>query len=201
MISFYALGILAAIISGLIFKNTVSRKLSDSFVMELPPYRIPTLKGALIHMWEQGSLFLKKAGTIIFFGVILIWILSSVPSSAGYATQTTVIGRIGTFISPIFAPLGFGQWQSAVALLTGIAGKELIVSTFGTVGGIEGIFTPASAYSFCIFVLLYMPCLAAIAVMRKETGTWRWPLFTIVYTTIFAWVASFASYLILSMIL
>lgn len=201
--SLYLLGIMVAIIMGLIFKKTLFKGLSSPFVMELPPYRLPTLKGALIHMWERGSVFLKKAGTLIFLVVIVIWFLSSLPFGVEYASQNSVIGRIGTFIAPIFKPLGFGTWQASVALGFGFAAKEVIVGSFGTLYGVseEGLgkalaqtFTPLSAYAFMVFVLLYVPCMAVIAVIKRETNSWKWPIFTVIYTTVIAWSMAFIVY-------
>lgn len=201
--SLYLLGIIIAIIMGMIFKKALFKGLSSPFVMELPPYRLPTIKGALVHMWERGSLFLKKAGTIIFVVVVIIWFLSSVPFGVEYASEQSVIGGIGKVIAPVFKPLGFGDWQSAVALTFGFAAKEVIVGTFGTLYGVEeaGLasvirdnFTPLSAYAFLVFVLLYMPCMAVIAVIKRETNSWKWPIFTAAYTTIIAWLMAFMVY-------
>ncbi|MFC1768362.1 ferrous iron transport protein B [Nanoarchaeota archaeon] len=200
--SLYLLGIVVAVVLGLIFRKTMFKGPSAPFVMELPPYRIPTLKGALIHMWENGSQFLKKAGTIIFVAVIIIWSLSSLPLGVEYASQESYIGQIGSFISPVFGPLGFGNWQTSVALLSGLVAKEVIVGTFGTLfGGEETVidslhetFTPLSAYAFLVFVLLYIPCFGVIAVIKKETQSWRWPIFISVYTVIVAWIVSFIVY-------
>lgn len=201
--SLYVLGIIIAIIMGIIFKKTLFKGLSAPFVMELPPYRLPTIKGALIHMWERGSVFLKKAGTIIFAVVIIIWFLSSLPFGVGYASQESVIGHVGTFVAPIFKPLGFGTWQASVALLFGFVAKEVVVGTFGTLYGVEEsalgsslqqTFTPLAAYAFLVFVLLYIPCMAVIAVIKRETNSWKWPMFTAAYTTVIAWIMAFIVY-------
>ncbi len=185
--SLYLLGIIIAIIVALIFKKTIFKGLSSPFVMELPTYKIPTLKGVLIHTWERGVIFLKKAGTIIFALSVIVWILSSLPVGVDYGTQASLTGQIGTFIAPIFAPLGWGSWQPSVAVLFGVLAKEVVVSTFSSLFGvaetgvalnsaIAGIFTPLSAYSFMTFVLLYMPCFATFATIKRETNGWKWPL-------------------------
>jgi len=201
--SLYMLGIIVAIIMGLIFKHTMFKGLSAPFVMELPPYRLPTIKGALIHMWERGSLFLKKAGTIIFGIIVIIWLLSSLPIGVEYASEQSVVGMIGKGIAPIFKPLGFGTWQAAVSLIFGFVAKEVVVGTFGTLYGVEeaalgdaiqGTFTPLTAYAFMVFVLLYVPCMAVIAVIKRETNSWKWPLFTAAYTTVVAWIVAFIVY-------
>jgi len=185
--SLYLLGIIIAIIVALIFKKTIFKGLSSPFVMELPTYKIPTLKGVLIHTWERGVIFLKKAGTIIFALSVIVWILSSLPVGVDYGTQASLTGQIGTFIAPIFTPLGWGSWQPSVAVLFGVLAKEVVVSTFSSLFGvaetgvalnsaIAGIFTPLSAYSFMAFVLLYMPCFATFATIKRETNGWKWPL-------------------------
>ncbi|MGC9517908.1 MAG: ferrous iron transport protein B [Methanomicrobiales archaeon] len=227
--SLYILGIVVAIIIAAIFKKTIFKGLSAPFVMELPPYRLPTLKGALIHMWERGVLFLKKAGTLILAVSVIIWLLSSLPIGVEYASQESVTGQIGTTLSPIFAPLGFGEWQPTVALIYGFLAKEVVVSTFGTLYGvgetsdeetgakvtnaeenkeeeelpeeytgfiaaIQNLFNPLSAYAFIVFVLLYIPCMAALATIKRETNSWKWPTFAGIYTFVVAWVVSFIVY-------
>lgn len=214
--------------------------------MELPPYRIPTAKGAIIHMWERGALFLKKAGTIILALSVVIWALSSLPVGVEYGSQDSITGQIGTVLSPIFAPLGFGEWQATVAIIYGFLAKEVVVSTFGTLYGIDGdgggeetsneepatekasneipaegsspesspteeeevapeenpgfitvmreLFTPLSAYAYMVFVLLYIPCLATLAAIKRETNSWKWPGFAAVYTFGVAYAVSFVIY-------
>jgi len=135
--------------------------------------------------------------------VILIWFLANLPFGVEYASQESVIGAVGTAIAPVFAPLGFGTWQNAVSLMFGVAAKEVVIGTFGTVYGVgesglvavlQNSFTPLSAYAFLVFVLLYVPCMATLAVMRRETNSWRWPLFVAAYTTGVAWVTAFIVY-------
>lgn len=238
--SLYLLGIVVAIIMASIFKRTLFKGMSAPFVMELPPYRLPTLKGALIHMWERGVLFLQKMGTIILALSIVIWALSSLPVGVEYASQESITGQIGTVLSPIFAPLGFGEWQATVAIVYGFLAKEVVVSTFGILYGvgevssdepassedtavettantseetsdhaseeeapeedqgfisaIQGLFTPLSAYAFMVFVLLYIPCLATLAAIRRETNSWKWPTFAAGYTFVVAYVVSLIVY-------
>jgi len=134
--SLYLLGIVVAIVVAAIFKKTIFKGMSAPFVMELPPYRIPTVKGALIHMWERGVLFLKKAGTVILALSVVIWALSSLPVGVEYASQDSITGQIGTTLAPVFAPLGFGEWQATVAIIYGFMAKEVVVSTFGILYGI-----------------------------------------------------------------
>ncbi|MCK9150369.1 ferrous iron transport protein B [Methanobacterium alcaliphilum] len=203
--SIYLLGMAVAIIMAFIFKKTVFKGMSAPFVMELPPYRRPTVKGTLIHTWERGYLFIKRAGTIIFALSVVIWVLSSLPMGVEYGSQASITGQIGTAMAPVFAPLGFGEWQPSVSLIFGVLAKEVVISTFGTLYGVgeEGggiimalhdTFSPLAAYSFMAFVLLYIPCLATIGAIKRETNTWKWPIFTIIYTTVVAWVVSFLIY-------
>jgi len=203
--SLYLLGIIVAILVALIFKRTVFKGLSTPFVMELPSYKLPSLKGVLIHTWERGVVFLKKAGTIILALSVVVWVLSSLPVGVSYGAKASLTGQIGTFISPIFAPLGFGQWQPSIALLFGVLAKEVIVSTFsslfsvaqtgsGMAVAMQGIFTPLSAYSFMVFVLLYMPCFATFATMKNETNGWKWPIISVCVTLVVAYLVSLVIY-------
>lgn len=205
--SLYVLGIVVAIVSGIILKNTVFKGESSPFVMELPPYRIPTLKGLLIHMWDRVKSFLKKAGTIIFSATVVIWFCQSFSFSMQMVEDPadSMFGVIGKAISPIFAPLGFGDWKSSVALLTGLVAKEAVVATMGILNGIgsateeslelittiQTYFTPLRAYSFMAFTLLYMPCIAAFAAIKREMNSWKWAIFAVLYQTGVAWIVSF----------
>lgn len=202
--SIYILGMIVAIFMAFIFKKTIFKGMSAPFVMELPPYRRPTVKGALIHTWERGYLFIKKAGTIIFVLSVVIWVLSSLPMGVEYASQASVTGQMGTAIAPVFGPLGFGEWRPAISLIFGVLAKEVVVSTFGTIYGVgEGggiitalhdTFTPLSAFSFMAFVLLYMPCFATFGTIKRETNSWKWPIFTAGYMLVVAWFVSFIIY-------
>jgi ferrous iron transport protein B len=199
--SMYIIGIIVAIIMALVLRKSILKGPSGHFVMELPPYRLPTITGVLVHMWERGRLFLKKAGTIIFGVVVLVWLLSSLPWGVEYASAGSVIGRIGSFIAPIFAPAGFGQWQAAVSLVFGFLAKEVVVGTMGAIFAVEeGIlggaivaqlgWTQLIAFAFMVFCLLYVPCVATIGVIRGETNSWRWAGFAALYTTVVAWIAA-----------
>jgi ferrous iron transport protein B len=189
--SLYIIGIIVAIIMALVFRKTLFRGVSSHFVMELPPYRLPTVKGVLIHIWEQGRLFLRKAGTIIFGVVVLIWLLD----------YTSALEPIGRAIAPVFAPSGFGQWQAAVALVFGFLAKEVVVGAIGTLFAVEeGVlgdaiaaqlgWTPLIAFAFMAFCLLYIPCMATLGAIRGETNSWKWTLFSLFYTTAIAWVVA-----------
>ncbi len=199
----YVLGIVVALIVAGILKRTLFRGMSAPFVMELPSYKIPSIKGVLLHTWEKVKGFLRKAGTIILAFSILLWVLSSFPLGVEYGSKESVLGIIGSAIAPIFAPLGFGFWQAAVAIIAGLAAKEIVVATFGTLGGmneddeggitdlIQNTFTPLSAFSFMAFTLLYIPCFAAIGAIKHETDGYKWPLVMCAITLITAYIVSF----------
>ena len=188
--SMYAIGVVMAILMAWIFRKRLVPGESGHFVMELPPYRLPTITGVLAHAWEHGKSFLQRAGTLIFAAVIVIWFLN----------YFNILEHIGRAIAPVFSPAGFDQWQAAIALIFGVLAKETVVGTFGTLfGGAEGAgfgatlsaelgWTPLIAYAFMIMVLLYVPCVATLGIIRRETGSWKWTLFTIGYTLVVGWL-------------
>ena len=203
--SLYLLGIVVAIIMARVYRSTLFKGETTPFVMELPSYKLPSVKGVLIHTWEKAQSFIKKAGTIILALSVLIWILASLPVGVEYGSQTSVIGQIGTFLSPIFSPVGWGNWQATVSVLFGGLAKEVVVSTFSSIlgvaedpalmaAGMHAIFTPLQAYSFLVFCLLYMPCFATVSMIKQETNSWKWMIFAIVVPTIIAYLCSFIVY-------
>ena len=206
LLSIYILGIIVALIVAAILKRIMFKGLSTPFVMELPTYKVPSLKGVLMHTWEKVKGFLKKAGTVILACSIVLWALSIFPLGVKYGSADSVLGMIGNFLAPIFAPLGFGTWQAAVAIIAGLAAKEVIVSTFGTLGGmkeddedgithlIQDTFTPLSAYSFMAFTLLYTPCFGTIGAIVNETRGYKWALTMCAITIVTAYVVSFLIY-------
>ena len=205
--SLYVLGIIVAIIVAFILRKTLFDDMDAPFVMELPDYKLPTLRGILMHTAEKSWGFVRKAGTIILAAAIIVWILSSFPAGVEYGSQESAIGMIGTAVAPVFAPLGFGSWQPAVALIFGLVAKEVVVGTFSSLFGVaeegagiaaamHGIFTPLTAYVFMVFVLLYIPCFAALGTIKQETGGWKWPLIMSVTTLITAYVVSFIVYMV-----
>ncbi len=207
--SLYLLGIVLAILMGVLFKKFIFKGETSHFVMELPPYRVPTLRSTFIHMWDRGSAFIKKAGTIIVAVVVLVWVLSSLPAGVEYASPTSFLGRIGGFIAPVFRPAGFGTWEASVALLFGIVAKEVVVGTLGTVygAGEEGLaailaatWTPLSAFSFMVMTLLYIPCVATIGAIRRETNSWGWTGFAIGYSLVLGWIMAVIVYQIGSLL-
>ncbi len=192
----YVLGIGIAILTAILFNNIFFKTKVAPLIMELPPYRIPTFKGILINMWMRSIAFLKKAGTIIFIGVCLVWFLSSMPPGIEYASSNSWIGYIGNFFAPIFKPAGFGFWQAAVALIFGILAKEIVVGTLGTLYGVKETylntiltkyFTQLSAFSFMIMSLLYIPCIASIGVIKSETNSWKWTVLAIFWSFFIGW--------------
>lgn len=197
--SVYFLGIVMIIICGIILKQTKLFKGEPApFVMELPQYHIPSAKNVLLHMWERGRAFIVKAGTIIFVACGAIWFLSSFNFRLEMVDAgESILAAIGNVFAPIFAPLGFGNWQSSVASISGLVAKENVVGTFGVLFGvaeaaeddptllqhISGMFTIASAYAFIAFNMLNAPCFAAIGAIRREMGSWKWMWITIGFQT------------------
>lgn len=255
----YFIGILLAVISARLFKRFLFSEEDTPFVMELPPYRMPTLRSVLIHMWDKSKQYLKKMGGVILIASIIIWFLGYFPRNAERDTvfddqivqienqfsqntlnedekdekiqeiedarntehqENSYIGRIGKTIEPVMRPLGF-DWKISVSLLSGMAAKEVVVSTLGVlytgspdnqeslqtrlVGDVQpnGLptFTPLVVVSLLLFVLIYFPCVATIAAIKEESGSWKWGLFSIIYTTLLAWVISFLVYQIGNFIL
>ncbi len=201
--SLYIMGIVLAILMALLFKRFLFPGQSSHFIMELPPYRMPTLKSTSIHMWERGSSFIRKAGTIIVAVVALVWALSNLPLGVEYASQESILGRIGTFIAPVFKPAGFGTWEAAAALIFGILAKEVVVGTLGVIygvgeaglaGAIAQYWTPLSAYAFMTMTLIYVPCVAAIGAIKRETNSWGWTGFAVGYSLILGWIMAVLVY-------
>lgn len=197
--SLYLFGIIIAFIMGKVFRNSVFKKDEEPLVIELPEYKVPTLKNLLVHTWDKGKDFLKKAGTIIFSISVIIWFLSHFGLSGMVSIKDSFLSDVGRGIAPFFKPLGFGTWQNSVALISGIAAKEVVVSTMSVLYGasistiIPTIFTPLTAYAFLVFVLLYPPCISALGTLKKEYGT-KMMVSMIVYQIGIAWIAAFAVY-------
>jgi len=193
MLSLYAIGILTAVVVSKLFSSFVIKGEDTPFVMELPPYRWPTAKAIVRHTWEKGKEYLKKMGGIILVASIIVWALGYFgPSGIVNDIENSYIGIMGRWIAPLFMPQGF-TWQLDVSLIAGVGAKEIVASTIGVLGGLEHI-TPLVAYSYLLFVLLYFPCIATIAAIRHESGSWRWAIFAAVYTTILAWIVSAVFY-------
>ena len=217
MVLLYATGILLAVVMSKIFSRYVIKGEDTPFVMELPPYRFPTAKAIARHTWEKGKQYLKKMGGIILVASIIVWALGYFPHNDVLSQQEqqeqSYIGRIGKTIEPVFRPQGF-DWKLDVSLIAGVGAKEIVASTMGVlfandekVGADDGEdlsdryanlrqkmeadgITPLIAFAFLLFVLIYFPCIATIAAIKGETGSWRWALFAAIYTTVLAWVVS-----------
>jgi ferrous iron transport protein B len=204
--SLYAVGVIIAFLIGILFKNTLFKKDDEPFIIELPEYKLPDARSLALHTWEKGKGFLKKAGTIIFSISIIVWVLSNFSFNGYTDINSSFMSNIGRAISPIFYPLGFASWQSSVSLLTGIMAKEVVVGTMGVIYGgnlteiLPTVFTPLSAYSFLIFVLLYTPCVSLIATMKKEYGT-KMATFSVTYQLVLAWIVSFLVFNIGSLVM
>lgn len=216
MISLYAIGIFLSVIMSRIFNRWLVKGDDTPFVMELPPYRFPTAKAIIRHTWEKGKQYLKKMGGIILVASIIVWALGYFPHNGQLDNQTqqeqSYIGRIGKTIEPIFRPQGF-DWKLDVSLIAGVGAKEIVASTMGVLYADDesvadnssadankyrtlrmkmeedGI-TPLIAFSYLLFVLIYFPCIATIAAIKGETGSWKWAIFTAIYTTLLAWIVS-----------
>ncbi|MGG5461325.1 ferrous iron transport protein B [Clostridium sp. B9] len=197
----YVFGIIIALISGKIFSKTLFKGESSYFVMELPSYRLPSIKNVSLLMWEKASAFFKKAGMIIFPMMIVLWALSIFPLGVEQNSEHSYLGMIGSFVAPLFTLAGYGTWQAGVSLITGILAKESVVSTMGMVyagvsegealvNTIQQVFTPLSAASFLVMTLLYTPCLAALGAIKRETNSLKWTIFSAVYTFVVALVLS-----------
>lgn len=212
MTAIYVTGILVAILSALIFKATIYKGDPVPFVMVIPSYRVPAMKSVGLTMWENVKGFIKKAFTIILAATIIIWFLQSFDFGLNMvaSSEDSMLATLGRIAAPIFAPLGFGDWRAATALITGLTAKEAVVSTMAVLTGASGatsltvmlgeIFTPISAFAFMVFCLLYMPCVATLGAIRRELGGLKYALVVVFFQTSVAWVVSFIIYQTLSLI-
>ena len=185
---------------GLLFRRFIASEKKQPFVMELPPYHVPTIKGIFLHMWQRTKVFVQKAGTFIFLVAIIMWFLASYPAGAEYGGPESYIGMAGHALEPLFQPIGF-DWRGTVALIFGFLAKEVVISAFGILYGVAdeavltdtlaNVWTPLQAYVFMVFTLIYVPCFATVAVIKQETNSWKWAGFTIVYSTVLAWLVAF----------
>lgn len=217
LLSLYVGGILVAVLCARLFKRYLVHEDDLPFVMELPPYRLPVASAVWKHAWEKGKQYLKKMATIILMFSIVVWFLGYYPQG-DYATDSerqeqSYIGRMGHAIEPIMSPLGF-DWRMSVAILSGVGAKEVVVSTMGVIYSVDKgdlsedelaedatlqdvlrhSMTPAAALAFLVFVLLYVPCIATVAAIKKESGSRKWAVFSVVYTTTMAWLMAFLVY-------
>ena len=215
VISLYLIGICLAILSGLILKRSIFRGEAAPFLLELPPYRIPTVRNVGTHVWEKVKDFLSRAATLILAMSVVLWLLQSFTLRGQYTTDVSqsLLAALGSAIAPLFLPCGFGVWQAAVALLTGLIAKEAVVSSMSLFYGFSltasgatvalalgGTFTPVAAYAFLVFCALYTPCVAAIATIRREMGDIKWTLACLGWQLGMAYLASMLVYQIGSLL-
>lgn len=209
LLSIYSLGIILAVVMARLFSRFLVKGDDTPFVMELPPYRMPTSKAIFRHTWEKGAQYLRKMGGVIMVASIIIWVLGYYPrpsESMDLAQQqeNSYIGRIGKVIEPAIEPLGF-DWKLGIGILSGVGAKELVVSSLGVLYADDAEadqttlaqrlpITPLVAYGYMVFILLYFPCVATLAAIRQEAGGWKWAAFAAAYTTVLAWIMSFAVY-------
>lgn len=205
VLSLYVLGIFISLLLATLFSKTILKGETSLFVIELPPYRRPQAQALWRSTWEKGKGFVRKAGTFIFAGSVVIWLLAYAgPGGFDVAMDDSFLAAIGGVIAPIFDPIGFGTWQASASLITGFLAKEAIISTMNIIyfvpdeAGLQGLlasyYTPLSAYSFMAFILLYIPCLATVATIYKETGSKKWTAFSMVYALIIAYIVCLVIY-------
>ncbi len=205
VLSLYILGIAVALALAKLFSSVLLKEEASVFIVELPPYRFPQGRSLLRSTWEKGKGFIRKAGTFIFGGSVAIWFLSYAgPTGFDVDMNHSFLAMIGGVLAPLLAPLGFGNWQAGAALLTGFLAKEVVISTMNIIynvpdaetlkGLMASYFTPLQAYSFMTFLLLYIPCLATVGVIRKETASARWTWFSVGYSLIIAYLITFLIY-------
>jgi ferrous iron transport protein B len=205
MMSLYVIGILLGILSGFVMRKTVFRGDPIPFVMELPNYRFPSGKTVLILMWDKARDFIQRAFTVIFFATIVIWFLQSFDVRLNVVADSadSMLAAVGRFSSEIFKPLGFADWRVSTALITGFMAKEAVISSLAVLTGaniadlgnaLQSLFSPLSAFAFLVFTLLYTPCVAAVATVKRELGSLKGTFFVVLYQTAFAWLMGFIVY-------
>ena len=193
--SLYVLGVVLAVLVARLFRRLFFQGESAPLIMELPPYHSPTWRTVLRPAWLRTLMFIRRAGVVIAPAVMVIWLLARLPSGAGYASEQSILGQIGGVLAPLLKPAGFGYWWSAVALLAGVVAKEIIIGTLAAIHGenlnvvLQSSLTPVSAYAFMVFALIYFPCVATFAAIKRELG-WGWAFFTAGYTLTLAWIAA-----------
>lgn len=212
MITLYLIGMLVGVISGLLLKKTLFRGKPVPFVMELPNYRLPSPKSVVLLLWDKACDFITRAFTVIFVATIIIWFLQTFDMRFNVVADSSqsILASIGHFIAPIFAPLGFGDWRSATALITGFTAKEAVISTFAVLMqtsttalpvALHSVFTPLSAMTFLIFTLLYTPCVAAVTAVKNEMKSGKAAILIALYQSSVAWLVAFIFYQIAKLVI
>jgi ferrous iron transport protein B len=205
MIALYVIGIVLGVASGFVMKKTVFKGAPVPFVMELPNYRFPSIKTTLLLLWDKAKDFIQRACTVIFIATVIVWFLQSFDVRINFVadSENSMLAAIGQGIGVIFAPLGFSDWRVSTGLLTGFIAKEAVISTLAVLVGsseaalidvLPNFFTPLAAFSFLVFTLLYTPCVAAVATVKRELGSLKGVFFIILYQTGFAWLVAFTIY-------
>jgi ferrous iron transport protein B len=205
----YILGIVVAIGSAKLFRATILKGSPSPLIMELPEYQSPNIKEGLKNTWEKGSMYVRKAGTVILFGSIIMWVLANFAfdlSRVDYGSRASIAGQLGVIIEPLIAPLGF-DWRIGVALIFGFFAKEIVVGSLGVLYNTgeseqaltdsissDPAFSPLNSMGLMVFTLLYMPCIATVGAIKQETGSWKWTIFSVIYGIVLAWVAAFLIY-------
>ena len=231
LLSLYCIGILLSVMMARLFSRFLVKGEDIPFVMELPPYRMPTMKAIFRHTWEKGKQYLKKMGGVILIASIVVWFLGYFPRyendvenqplsvtemhNEGPGTQSvqenqSYLGKIGKIMEPVIKPLGF-DWKLGIGLLSGIGAKELVISSLSVIYADKEVgnvnlgsriqITPLVAFCYMLFVLIYFPCLATLVAIKQESGSWKWALFAALYTTLLAWILSFAVFQIGTLLL
>ncbi len=205
--SLYMLGVFIALVAAFVLRNTLFKGEETHFIMEMPSYKMPDLKSLAIHVWERVKGYLVKAGTVIFAASVILWFVLNFNISGMSSIDTSFGYWVGKALAPVFSLLGFGTWQAALSLLTGIFAKEIIVANMAILYGVgsdpsvfafgeamKTSFTSLSAYTFLVFVLLYTPCIGVIGVVKRETNSWKWTFFSIAFQFAVAWIVAFIVY-------
>lgn len=197
MFAYYILGMVVGVLYGLLLKKTLFRGEPAPFIIELPPYRMPTAQNVLRNLWDKAEDFVERAITLILAATVIIWFLQNMDAHLFRITDSSrsILASLGGLIAPVFAPLGFGNWQSVTSLVTGLLAKESVLSTMAILnnGDVTGVFTTRSALSFLTFFLLYPPCVASMSVMKREIGR-HWAIFGIIMQILIAWIMAFLVY-------
>ncbi len=203
ILGLYLLGVILALLLAALMSKFLYRENEDEFFIELPPYKLPSWNVVLNETWIEVKDFIQKAGTVIFAVSVLIWALASLPPGVEYAGEGSIVGKIGKAISPLFHPIGIEDWKPVVALIFGALAKEIVVGTLGTLYGtgesglvevLRNVFTPESALAFLVFTLLYTPCVATMAAIKQESGSWKFTLGVVAIDLTTAWVLAFITY-------
>jgi ferrous iron transport protein B len=213
LLGLYVLGFVAAFLTARVLKSSILKSERNTFVMEMPPYRMPTLSGLAMRLLDRAKVFLRRAGTVILAVTVLLWCLASLPMRDGTPPpiEESIVGKVGHAVEPLIEPLGF-NWKIGIGLITSLAAREVIIGTLGTIYGMEEAthessdlqaalqkdLAPGGAVALLIFFAFAMQCFSTIAVVRRETGGWKWPAIQFAYMTALAYVGALAANVIVT---